>query len=1088
MARTRQLYVALTLQAESYNNALRNAQRETREFERMIRPTMKTVEDLGKTMRTVGIGLTASLTAPILAVAGLGIQFNAMQEQAQIAFTTMLGSGQKARAFLEELKEFAAKTPFEFPDLVRASQRLLAMGFAAEQIKPLLTTVGDAAAGLGGGADAINRITLALGQMAGRGRIATQEMNQLTEVGIPAWRILAQGMGVTEQRLRDMVEKGLVPAGKSIEILQKGMDQAFGGMMQKQAETFSGLLSTIKDEARFIAGDLTTGLFNLIRGPLKQAAEMLGGIRDTIRGMSDESKALFAVIAGGLAAIGPALILASLSINAISTTIKTIAGLRGALFAAVEVIAGVGAIRSIGEARLAMELYAASIWAVHGAWIAAAAQIGAYLLLAYEIWNLGNAVADYVQAQKDLDQSQKDLQASTKTLEDRLRSQGVTVERGTKSLLEYNDALRKAGQMKWEDPFLPLIQQGLANIEKDIVERERKRKEAAAERALAAEKEQKEIARLTEAYQKALKPADALNAELLKLGGSLKKMELLKVYGEDALKATLEQEKHGKAVHGLVLELSHLQMKMESIKQANEAFTEMQLAARDATEKTVDGTIAAIKKIDALIDKKNTLKIGDDIEFFSALALQNFGNAKQSADALLSTLDRLRGNMPKIPWSSALTETTTRVQMATRKFDELGKAITELSGIGYTDAQIMAHLGSEINAAGKDADLFGVKISESTKRLYDQIEAAEKSAKEAKRWQEVWSQVMGNIVTDFARGLTDVIFRAKSFAGALADVGKTAGKAFMQAFFAELFNPLTQMLASWGRQLAGVFQTQVFPKLAGALGLGSIIPKAAGTAAASTAGGAAASASAGGGMFGGLSAAKMGAFLSNPITIGVGAVIGGVIAATKLIGRGREQADNFGNQIERPFGMELASLLSQFHSQQAAGTLTLATATAFRDDAAALIRGYNSQAAAFAAQGDQQRKVVEQATIGKAETFGENFSRIFNELNTAIANVKGSPSGSALPEVGRSFSAANVFADAVDVFKKAVEDAPVSGGAQAPSIEFHEGDIQITITGTNKSPQEIAEELNETLRTNRRGVLEELIRLLESGGASVATA
>jgi len=75
----------------------------------------------------------------------------------------MLGDAQRAEVFLSQLADFARDTPFEFPELLEASKRMLAYGFAAEEILPTLRAVGDASAGLGAGAQGIDRITLALG-------------------------------------------------------------------------------------------------------------------------------------------------------------------------------------------------------------------------------------------------------------------------------------------------------------------------------------------------------------------------------------------------------------------------------------------------------------------------------------------------------------------------------------------------------------------------------------------------------------------------------------------------------------------------------------------------------------------------------------------------------------------------------------------------------------------------------------------------------------------------------------------------------------------------------------------------------------
>jgi len=61
----------------------------------------------------------------------------------------MLGSGRKGRSLLSDMAEFAAKTPFEFPELLDASKRMLAYGFAAKDVLPTMEAVGNASAAVG---------------------------------------------------------------------------------------------------------------------------------------------------------------------------------------------------------------------------------------------------------------------------------------------------------------------------------------------------------------------------------------------------------------------------------------------------------------------------------------------------------------------------------------------------------------------------------------------------------------------------------------------------------------------------------------------------------------------------------------------------------------------------------------------------------------------------------------------------------------------------------------------------------------------------------------------------------------------------
>lgn len=214
-----------------------------------------------KNIKPMAIGAGLAIAGIGAAVGIAGVKFNAMKEQAQIAFTTMLGSGEKARAFLNQLQSFAAKTPFEFADVARASQRLLAMGFAADRILPTMTSIGDAVAGLGGGAEQIDQVVRALGQMQAKGKTSSQEMMQLTEVGIPAWRYLADAIGVTVPEAMKKVELGAVDAQTTIKAVTDGMNRDFGGLMEQQSRSFNGLISTLKDTFSIVSGTIMGPFF-----------------------------------------------------------------------------------------------------------------------------------------------------------------------------------------------------------------------------------------------------------------------------------------------------------------------------------------------------------------------------------------------------------------------------------------------------------------------------------------------------------------------------------------------------------------------------------------------------------------------------------------------------------------------------------------------------------------------------------------------------------------------------------------------------------------------------------------------------------
>lgn len=191
----------------------------------------------------VGISVISELRNAARAV----FEFNANLENTKIAFSTMMGSSDQALRHLKELQQFALSTPFGFQDLVEASQRMQALGFEAKEVVPVLNDVGNAVAAAGGGKERLDRVVLALSQMQSKGRVMTQELNQLAEAGIPAWKIMEVQLGKTRAELVDLVEDGKISSKVFLDAFRSFSRANFGDLMQQQSRTFSGALSNIKD-------------------------------------------------------------------------------------------------------------------------------------------------------------------------------------------------------------------------------------------------------------------------------------------------------------------------------------------------------------------------------------------------------------------------------------------------------------------------------------------------------------------------------------------------------------------------------------------------------------------------------------------------------------------------------------------------------------------------------------------------------------------------------------------------------------------------------------------------------------------------
>lgn len=214
-------------------------------------------------------GAMAALTAMV--------GFNAQLEQSRIGFETLLGSSAAAEDQMSWIKQFAKETPFQYSDLVLYSQQLLALGFNAEQSRQVLAATGDAAAALGRGSESIARINLALGQMWTKGKVQSQEMLQLTEAGIGGWQILADAYGTSVGEVQDAVTKGLISAQEAVPALLAGMEAQFGGLMERQSSTFTGVVSNIQDTLQQQFAKAGEPLFGVLT---VQAQEFLDALDD----------------------------------------------------------------------------------------------------------------------------------------------------------------------------------------------------------------------------------------------------------------------------------------------------------------------------------------------------------------------------------------------------------------------------------------------------------------------------------------------------------------------------------------------------------------------------------------------------------------------------------------------------------------------------------------------------------------------------------------------------------------------------------------------------------------------------------------
>lgn len=229
---------------------------------RVVEQQGQSIENVFNRIKSVASVAVAGFTAKEI-ISTLGTVRGEFQ-QFEIAFETMLGSGQKAKGMISDLANLAASTPFDMKGVVDGAKQFLAYGFAANEITDTMRRLGDVSAGLGLN---LQDLTWLYGTTMVQGRLFTRDLMQFTGRGIPLTEELAKQFGVTKDKVSELVTAGKVgfpEVKKAIESLTNEGGK-FGGLMEKQSHSITGQISNIKDTIEMAINDLgtqTEGLMN----------------------------------------------------------------------------------------------------------------------------------------------------------------------------------------------------------------------------------------------------------------------------------------------------------------------------------------------------------------------------------------------------------------------------------------------------------------------------------------------------------------------------------------------------------------------------------------------------------------------------------------------------------------------------------------------------------------------------------------------------------------------------------------------------------------------------------------------------------
>ena len=278
MATIGELFVNLNANTSNFERGMDNASNKANSLGRVVGSVAKNIAsfmiyDVGKKLAT---GFTSAVKA--------GIDYNASLETSKIKWETLLGTQEKANKMLKDIEKFAATTPFEKMGVDTMATHLNNAGLSGQALFDQLTKFGDMAGAFGIQSDSLQEMVRQYSQVQQAGVAYTEDLNILQDRGIPIYKAIAEELGINTSEVKKWASEGKISA----DIYQAALDnvaKSVEGGMEKQSKSFTGMLSTLKDNFSQAAGILSQPIFDTLKSGLEN---ILPYIEKVIASLSEQ--------------------------------------------------------------------------------------------------------------------------------------------------------------------------------------------------------------------------------------------------------------------------------------------------------------------------------------------------------------------------------------------------------------------------------------------------------------------------------------------------------------------------------------------------------------------------------------------------------------------------------------------------------------------------------------------------------------------------------------------------------------------------------------------------------------------------------
>lgn len=274
------------------------------QFDSSIDNSESKLNKFGDSASKVGRSLSLFVTTPLIGLGVAAVKSSAQMEMLETSFSTMLGSASKAATLMADLKDMAAKTPFETTDLANVTKSLLQYGVAANDILPTLQMLGDVS---GGNAAKFAGLSYQYAQMIAAGRLLGTDLRSMVNNGFNPLQEISRTTGESMATLQEKMSKGAITTQMVSAAFKSATSEGgkFYNGMNAASQTMEGLISTLKDDLGALGRSFADQFIPMLKNGVKE----LSALAQKFTALDGGTKNFILGIAGITVALGPALVI-----------------------------------------------------------------------------------------------------------------------------------------------------------------------------------------------------------------------------------------------------------------------------------------------------------------------------------------------------------------------------------------------------------------------------------------------------------------------------------------------------------------------------------------------------------------------------------------------------------------------------------------------------------------------------------------------------------------------------------------------------------------------------------------------------------